>query len=251
LQRTGSFKFRGAFNAISQSDASAVVAYSSGNHAQGVAAAARLLGKRATIVMPSDAPRIKMENTKAYGAEVVTYDRHRDDREAIGEAIARDTRAELIKPYDDRRVMAGQGTVGLEIAQQAAEQGVTLDAVLVCCGGGGLVAGTSTALAALVPGIELYAVEPQYFDDTTRSLALDERVGNDPGPSSICDALLAPKPGELTFAVNRQLLKGGIAVTDEEVRDAMRTATPRSRPAAASTSAKVIGKSDAASIMRP
>ena len=227
LQRTGSFKFRGAFNAISQSAAPAVVAYSSGNHAQGVAAAAKLLGKRATIIMPSDAPRIKIENTRGLGAEIVTYDRNREQREGIGATIARETGAELVKPYDDPRVMAGQGTVGLEIGQEGKARGIELDAVLVPCGGGGLVAGTATALAAMAPRAEVYAVEPQFFDDTTRSLALGRRVGNDPGPSSICDALLAPTPGELTFAVNSRLLKAGIAVTDDEVREAMRVAFHR------------------------
>ena len=227
LQRTGSFKFRGAFNAVSQTAAPSVVAFSSGNHAQGVAAAARLLGKRATVVMPSDAPRIKLENTKALGAEIVTYDRHTANREEIGERIVRETGAALVRPYDDPRVMAGQGTVGLELAQDARALGVELHAVLVCCGGGGLIAGTATALKALSPRVAVYAVEPQGFDDTARSLALGRRVGNEPGSSSICDALLAPRPGELTFAVNRELLEGGFAVSDAEVHHAMRVAFHR------------------------
>jgi threonine dehydratase len=224
LQRTGSFKFRGAYNAISQSEAPAVVAYSSGNHAQGVAAAARMLGKRATIVMPADAPRIKILNTRGHGAEVVTYDRYREVRETIGQQIAQETGAELVKPYDDPRVMAGQGTAGIEIARVVAERGARLDAALVPCGGGGLVSGCATALTHLVPEIEIFSVEPAGFDDTRRSLASGERVGNEAAASSLCDALLAPLPGELTFAVNHRLLKGGLAVDDDAVREAMRFA---------------------------
>jgi len=227
LQRTGSFKLRGAYNAIAQIAARAVVAFSSGNHAQGVAAAAALLGKRATIVMPADAPRIKVASTRALGAEVVLYDRYREVREEIGRQIARDTGAELVKPYDDPRVMAGQGTAGLEIARQAAEVGAALDAALICCGGGGLIAGCATALTHLVPGIEILAVEPAAFDDTRRSLAAGDRVGNRPDATTICDALMATTPGELTFEVNRRLLEGGLAVSDEAVKDAMRFAFER------------------------
>lgn len=227
LQRTGSFKFRGACNAIAQITAPAVVAFSSGNHAQGVAAAAALFGKRATIVMPADAPRIKVASTRALGAEVVLYDRYREVREEIGRRIADETGAELVKPYDDARVMAGQGTVGLEIAAQAAQAGASLDAALVCCGGGGLIAGCATALTHLVPGIEVFSVEPAAFDDTRRSLAAGDRVGNAPDAASICDALMAATPGELTFEVNRRLLEGGLAVTDEQVREAMRFAFER------------------------
>lgn len=224
LQRTGSFKFRGAFNAISSLRPPAVVAFSSGNHAQGVALAARLLGLHATIVMPADAPRSKLAGTRAFGAEVVTYDRAREDRAAIAAEIAQRTGAVLIPPYDHRLVIAGQGTVGLELAEEAARRGERLDAALVCCGGGGLIAGCATALADRVPGIETFAVEPEGFDDTARSLAAGERLGNRPGASSFCDALLAPTPGELTFAVNRQLLAGGLSVTDAEVAQAMRLA---------------------------
>jgi threonine dehydratase len=221
LQRTGSFKFRGAYNAISQIAAPAVVAYSSGNHAQGVAAAARLLGKAATIVMPADAPTIKLENTRAQRAEIRLYDRERESREEIGAELALRTGAALIKPYDDPRIIAGQGTAGLELAEQAKEQGATLDAALIPCGGGGLIAGCGLALAELCPGIEIFAVEPAAFDDTRRSLAAGERVANPPGGRSICDALLIPMPGELTFELNRQRLAGGLAVTDQEVRRAM------------------------------
>ncbi len=224
LQRTGSFKFRGAYNAISTLRPAAVVAYSSGNHAQGVAMAARLLGLPATIVMPVDAPRTKLEGTRALGAEVITYDRYADDREAIGRAVAERTGAVLIRPYDDPLIVAGQGTVGLELAEQASRCHAVLDAVLVCCGGGGLIAGCAVALAARAPGAAVYAVEPAAFDDTARSLAAGTRLVNAPGGRSFCDALLAPMPGELTFELNRRLLAGGVAVSDAEVATAMRLA---------------------------
>jgi threonine dehydratase len=221
LQRTGSFKFRGAYNTISRIEADAVVAYSSGNHAQGVAAAARLLGKAATIVMPADAPAIKIENTRAYGAEVRLYDRASESREAIGADIAARTGAALIRPYDDPRIIAGQGTVGLEIAEQARERGAVLDLALAPCGGGGLIAGCALALTEAFPGIAIYAVEPAGLDDTKRSLEVGARQANAPEATSICDALLVPTPGELTFRINRQLLAGGRAVSDDEVRHAM------------------------------
>jgi threonine dehydratase len=217
LQRTGSFKFRGAYNAINHTDANAVVAYSSGNHAQGVARAARLLGRQATIVMPADAPAIKLEHTRADGAEVRLYDRQRESREAIGAAIAAERGAVLIRPYDDPCIIAGQGTVGLEVAEQARAAGAIPDAALIPCGGGGLIAGCSLALTELCPGIEIFAVEPAGFDDTRRSLAAGARVDNPAGAGSICDALLAPCPGELTFALNRRLLAGGLAVSDAAV----------------------------------
>jgi threonine dehydratase len=221
LQKTGSFKFRGAYNAISQLDAAAVVAYSSGNHAQGVAAAARLLGVPATIVMPADAPAIKIANTRAYGAEVRLYDREREEREEIGAEIAQRTGAALVRPYDDPRIIAGQGTAGLEIAEQVGELGVRPDAALVPCGGGGLVAGCGLALKAAFPELEMFAVEPEAFDDTARSLATGERQRVAPGARSICDALLVPTPGELTFELNRRQLAGGITVSDVEVERAM------------------------------
>ena len=221
LQRTGSFKFRGAYNTIGQIEADAVVAYSSGNHAQGVAAAAKLLGKAATIVMPADAPAIKIENTRAYGAEVRLYDRATESREAIGAEIAARTGAALIRPYDDPRIIAGQGTAGLEFAEQARERGAVPDLALVPCGGGGLIAGCALALKAAFRGIAVHAVEPEGLDDTRRSLEAGERVVNAPGATSICDALLLPTPGELTFALNRQLLAGGLTVSDDEVRSAI------------------------------
>ena len=225
LQRTGSFKFRGAFNKISQipeaERAGGVIAYSSGNHAQGVAAAAGLLGLAATIAMPADAPAIKIENTKQLGAEVVFYDRHREARDEVAERLLAGRQATLVRPYDDPDIIAGQGTCGLEIAHQAEAAGARLDAALVCCGGGGLIAGTATALSCLIPGIAVYAVEPEGFDDTTRSLAGGQRVSNDPAARSFCDALLVPTPGELTYPINRRLLAGGLAVGDQEVAQAM------------------------------
>jgi threonine dehydratase len=224
LQRTGSFKFRGAYNTIAQLPPGPVVAYSSGNHAQGVALAARLLGRDATIIMPADAPAIKKANTERLGATLVLYDRHAEDREAIGREIAERTGAQLVKPYDDPRIMAGQGTVGLEMALDAQALGIVPDAAIVCCGGGGLIAGTATALRHYFPEVAVYSAEPAGFDDTARSLSSGKRETNTPGATSICDALLAPMPGELTFAVNQRLLAGGLAVDDRAVLEAMRRA---------------------------
>ncbi|MFQ5783468.1 MAG: threonine/serine dehydratase [Alphaproteobacteria bacterium] len=228
LQRTGSFKFRGAYNNISRLGADArrrgVVAYSSGNHAQGVAAAARLLETPALIVMPKDAPAVKVANTRAWGAEIVFYDRERDSREDVAQRHAAERGAALVPPYDHPMTMAGQGTVGLELAAQAEALGATLDAVLVPCGGGGLIAGCALALAERAPGVPVYASEPEGFDDTARSLAAGSRETNASGGRSFCDALLAPTPGEITFAVNRRLLAGGFAVSDDEVARAMRLA---------------------------
>jgi threonine dehydratase len=228
LQRTGSFKFRGAYNALAQLVAAerngGVVAYSSGNHAQGVAAAAALLGMRAVIVMPSDAPAIKVANTRADGAEIVFYDRYGENREAIAARIAKERGAELLPPYDDARVIAGQGTIGLEIAAQAAARGFKLDAAIASCSGGGLITGCALALMEVHPGIAVYAAEPEGLDDMRRSLVAGERVANDPAARSICDALLAPMPGVITFALARRLLAGSIAVSDDEVRHAMRVA---------------------------
>jgi threonine dehydratase len=228
LQRTGSFKFRGAFNRISLIPATdrrrGVVAFSSGNHAQGVAAAARDLGLKATIVMPADAPAIKVRNTRAWGAEVVLYDRHRESREEIGARIAAETGATLVKPYDDPGVIAGQGTIGLEITEQATDVGAHLDALLAPCGGGGMIAGIALAMAERSPHTPVYAVEPAGFDDTARSLRRGERVENAPGSQTLCDALMAPMPGELTFAINAAHLAGGFVVTDAEVCQAMAAA---------------------------
>jgi threonine dehydratase len=228
LQRTGSFKFRGAYNTLSQLSPEGrrkgVVTWSSGNHAQGVAAAAQVLGIPALIVMPKDAPAIKIANTRGYGAEIVLYDRIKESREDIGTRIAGERGATIVAPYDEPHVIAGQGTCGLEIAAQAKAREIRLDAVLVCCGGGGLTAGCATALAAESPDTKIYAVEPAGFDDTGRSLAAGHRVANAPEAKSFCDALLAPTPGELTFAINRRLLAGGFAVSDREAAQAMAVA---------------------------
>ena len=228
LQRTSSFKFRGAYNKISQIPASdrakGVVAYSSGNHAQGVAAAATMLGLPSWIIMPADAPAIKIARTKEFGATVVPYDRYTDDREALGLELQKKYGATLVRPYDDPDILCGQGTVGLEIAAQCQALGVAPDAVLVCCGGGGLVSGTALALSGALPGLPVYSAEPADFDETRRSLVSGKRESNAPDARSICDALLAPTPGELTFALNAKLLAGGLAVTDDEVRSAMRIA---------------------------
>jgi threonine dehydratase len=225
LQHTGSFKFRGAYNRLAQLDAAqraaGVVAFSSGNHAQGVAAAARLLGVPATIVMPADAPRVKMQNTLALGAEVVTYDRLRESREEIAARLATERGAVLVPSFDDPDIIAGQGTVGLEIADQAADLGIRIDDVVVCTSGGGLVAGIALALQALSPGTRIWSAEPEGHDDHRRSLASGRRETNAPGTRSICDALLAPSPGALTFEINRRRLAGGLAASDTEVRSAI------------------------------
>ena len=225
LQRTGSFKFRGAYNRISQIPPEernkGVVAYSSGNHAQGVAAAAALLGLPATIVMPADAPRIKIENTRGFGAEVVTYARDSEDRAAIAEEIVERKGATLVPPYDDPLVIAGQGTCGREIAQDAAARGAKIDHLLICCGGGGLTAGCALAFEALSPGTRVHSVEPVGFDSTARSLVSGKRETNRPGAASLCDALLAPQPGQTTLEINRRLLAEGLAVDDREIAAAM------------------------------
>jgi threonine dehydratase len=228
LQRTGSFKFRGAYNALSQFDAdkrrAGVVAYSSGNHAQGVAAAAQLLGMPATIVMPADAPAIKVANTRFYGAEIVPYDRYRESREEIARHIATERGAEILPPYDDARVIAGQGTIGLEIGEEAQRQGWAIDILIAPCSGGGLVTGCALGLLAAPGNAAIYAAEPTQLDDLRRSLEAGHRVANDPEARSICDALLAPTPGEITFALAQRFLAGSIAVSDGEVRHAMATA---------------------------
>lgn len=228
LQRTGSFKFRGGWSALSalspEARARGVIGYSSGNHAQGVALAARLHGAPAVIVIPSDAPKLKIANTKGYGAEVVLYDRWGESREEIGERIAADRGLTLIRPYDEPMVIAGQGTCGLEIAEQAAEAGVTEADVIVCCGGGGLTAGVSLALEAEAPGLRVRPAEPAGYDDTARSLASGRRERADANEASICDAIVTPMPGELTFPILKRLAGPGFAVADEEARCAMATA---------------------------
>lgn len=227
-QHTGSFKFRGAYNRLSRIEgparAAGVVAWSSGNHAQGVAAAARRLGLPATVVMPRDAPAIKVANTRALGAAIVFYDRQTESREAIATALAAERGAVLVPSYDDPLVIAGQGTAGLELVEQARARGAAIGQVLVCCGGGGLAAGVATAVRNEVPDAAVYSVEPAAFDDTARSLAAGRRMRVADGARSICDALLAPTPGALTFPINAALLAGGLAVGDDRVRAAMRFA---------------------------
>lgn len=228
LQRTGSFKFRGAWNCISQLDPvtakGGVVAFSSGNHAQGVAAAAQIRGLPAVIVMPSDTPEIKKANTRSYGAEVVTYDRATQSREEIAGRLARERGAVLVPPFDHPDVIAGQGTVGLELADEAARCGVQIDDVLVCCSGGGLTAGVALAMEARSPSTKVHSVEPEGFDDYARSLRSGRRERNARAVGSICDALLTPQPGEMTFAINHARLGEGFAVSDAEVCEAMRYA---------------------------
>ncbi len=225
LQHTGSFKFRGGWSALSAlPDAvrkKGVIAYSSGNHAQGVARAAALHGAPSVIVMPSDSPRLKIANTRAFGADVVLYDRDRDSREEIGARIAAERGLTLIKPYDEPQVVAGQGTCGLEIAEQAAEAGVTVGDVLVCCGGGGLTSGIALALEARAPGLRVRPVEPKGFDDVTRSLVAGKIEKNPAMSGSICDAILTPAPGEMTFPIMARLCGPGLVVSDDEALRAM------------------------------
>jgi threonine dehydratase len=226
LQRTGSFKIRGAYNLMSQlteeQAGRGVVAWSSGNHAQGVAAAGGLLGIKTTIVMPDDAPQAKIDNTKRLGGEVVLYDRCTGNREAIAREIAAECDAALVPSYEHPNIIAGQGTVGLEIMEQCAAIGLTPDQVLINCGGGGLSSGSAVAIKAISPPTDVYLVEPDEFDDTLRSMESGERMQNDPAARSICDALQTDTPGKLTFAINRKLARGVLTVTDAEVANAMR-----------------------------
>jgi threonine dehydratase len=228
LQRTGSFKLRGATNALRAQGAAAlrygVVAYSSGNHAQAVACAAASLEIPATIVMPSDAPAIKRAHTEAWGAKIICYDRASQDRAAIAARIVAETGAMLIPPYEHPDVIAGQGTLALELAEDAAAAGLALDAMIVCTGGGGLIAGCALALSDVSPRTKMFAAEPEGWDDTIRSLRSGIRETNDLRGSTLCDALLTPTPGELTFSINRRLVSGGFTVSDAQVRAAMRFA---------------------------
>jgi len=225
LQRTGSFKFRGACNRLAMIPQSAksagVVAFSSGNHAQGVAAAAALFGIPALIVMPSDAPRPKIEGTRVFGAEIVSYDRARDDREAIAAKICAERGAVLVKPFDQAEIIAGQGTVGLEIAKAAVHLGVELDDVLVPCSGGGLVSGTALGLKGSGLTARVHSVEPENFDGMKRSLEAGKRVQAPGGKLSIADALMAPIPGAIVFETAKNLLAPGFAVSDAELERAV------------------------------
>jgi len=225
LQRTGSFKFRGAYNRLAaippEQRAGGVVAFSSGNHAQGVAAAAQLLGMPCVIVMPRDAPRAKRERTAALGAEIVLYDRAREDREAIANDIASRRGAILVPPYDDALIIAGQGTAGREIVDDLHDLGLTPDIVVVTASGGGLTAGIALAVRARVPDAALYTAEPQGFDDHARSFRSGRREQNAELSGTICDALMARTPGKLTFAINQSLVGAGVVVTDDEVAAAV------------------------------
>lgn len=226
LQICGAFKFRGAYNRLSQLNADerkrGVVAWSSGNHAQGVAAAARQLGVHATIVMPTDAPIIKVDNTRAMGAEIVTYDRHTQDREQIGRDLARERGATVVPPYDDPHIIAGQGTTALELAAQTRSLlNRDLDVFLAPCGGGGLISGCALALSEVSPQTKLYAVEPAACDDTARSLRSGQRESNPPGARTVCDSLMPTTPGAITFPINRQRLSGGLTVSDDDALDAI------------------------------
>lgn len=228
LQTVGAFKFRGALNALAQIDPAAfpggVVALSSGNHAQGVAEAARLLGFQARIVMPADAPAMKVARTRRSGAEVILYDRDTQDREQIARDLCRQHGAALVHPFDDPAIIAGQGTAGLELMEEARERGCLPDAVVAPVSGGGLVTGVALAARTLYPPCEVWSVEPAGFDDFARSLASGRHERNARTSGSICDALMAVSPGQITFALARRLLAGGLTVTDDEVRDAVRFA---------------------------
>ena len=231
LQHTGSFKARGGWAAVSALDeatrARGVIAFSSGNHAQGVARAAAAHGAPAVIVMPSDAPRQKIANTRALGAEVVLYDRATEDRDEIGARLAGERGLTLIKPFDEPEVIAGQGTTGLEIAAQAAKAGIEAADVLVCCGGGGLTAGIALALEARAPGLRPRPCEPEEFDDVTRSLASGRIETNARRSGSLCDAIITPSPGKLTFPVLARLCGPGIVVSEAEAMRAVALAFER------------------------
>lgn len=225
LQRTGSFKFRGAYNRISrltdEEKAHGVIAYSSGNHAQGVAAAAKLNGTSAKILMPIDAPATKVDGVKFWGGEVIHFDRTTESREEIGTAIARDEGRVLVPPYEDRLIMAGQGTSGLEAMQQLAEAGATPDMVVCCAGGGGLIAGVGLAVKHHHPEAAVWAAEPEEFDDHRRSLETGRREKNSKLTGSICDAIITPEPGEMTWQLNSRQLAGAAVVSDDDVLSAM------------------------------
>ena len=231
LQHTGSFKFRGGWSAVSalrpDQRARGVIAFSSGNHAQGVALAAKMHGSPAVIIMPADAPRMKIDNTRAMGAEVVLYDRANDDRDAIGARLSQTRGLTLIKPYDDVQVIAGQGTTGLEIAAQAAATGLAAADVLVCCGGGGLTSGIALALAAKASGLRARPCEPAGFDDVTRSLSSGRVQRNAALSGSVCDAIVTPQPGEITFPILQRLCGPGLVVTDTEAMQAVALAFSR------------------------
>ena len=233
LQHTGSFKFRGGWASVSALSDNAlktgVIAFSSGNHAQGVALAAREHGAPAVIIMPADAPAVKIENTRALGAEVILYDRETEDRDEIGARLSQERNLTLIKPYDAEMTIAGQGTVGLEIAEDMTAIGVTDADVMVCCGGGGLTSGIALALAADAPGLRARPAEPEGFDDVTRSLQSGRIERNARLSGSLCDAIITPQPGNLTFPIMQKLCGPGVVVTEDECLRAMALAFERLR----------------------
>ena len=225
LQHTGSFKFRGGWAALSAMDAETrakgVLAFSSGNHAQGVAYAAKRHGAPAVIIMPADAPQLKIDNTRALGAEVVLYDRQNESREEIGDRLQAEGGLTLVKPYDEPEVIAGQGTCGLEIAAQATELDITEAEVVVCCGGGGLTSGIALALEKHAPGLKVRPAEPEGFDDVKRSLESGRIEKNPAMGGNICDAILTPAAGDITFPIMKRLCGPGIAVSEDECLQAM------------------------------
>ena len=226
LQRIGAFKFRGACNAILKlpDETKNIIAFSSGNHAQAVALVSRITGHHATIIMPKDAPMAKIEATKSYGAEVILYDRYRESREDIGERLSHERNAALIKPYDDEDVICGQGTIGIELADQIASQNIHPDRLYCCAGGGGLISGLSVALHHTHTDLPIFAAEPQDYDDLKRSLETGNRVSNDTTRRSLCDAIVTPMPGEITFPILQTHLAGGVVATDDDCLRAMQTA---------------------------
>jgi threonine dehydratase len=227
LQRTGSFKFRGAYNKIAglteDQRQRGIVAFSSGNHAQGVATSAKMFETHAIIAMPTDTPGIKVRNVEAAGASVIRFDRFKDDRMAVVAPLIEQGRT-LVPPLDDPAIIAGQGTIGLEIADQVGELGSTPDIVVAPCGGGGLISGLSLAVKEFYPTAQIWGAEPEHFDDTRRSLEAGMRVRNEPGHTSICDAILTHEPGAITFEINQRFLAGAATVTDSDAAAAMREA---------------------------
>ncbi|MCY6380642.1 threonine ammonia-lyase [Hoeflea prorocentri] len=225
LQRTGSFKFRGAYTKLSRISPDrrkkGVVAYSSGNHAQGVAAAARFLGMEATILMPSDAPRIKIDSTRSYGARVVFFERHRDDRRALAEELVASSGATLVPPFDDPDIISGQGTAGLEITRQADYMNIGVDDVICPVGGGGLLSGIATAVKARMPLAKIWCAEPEGYDDVVQSISAGQRISVETGKPTLCDSIATPQPGEITFEIIKRLVSGGFVVSDRDVTNAV------------------------------
>ncbi len=231
LQHCGAFKFRGAYNLMSQltaeERAGGVVAWSSGNHGQGIALAAKMVGAPAVIVMPADAPAIKADTVRALGAEIVAYDRYKDNREAIAYEIARERGAIIAPSFDHPHIIEGQGTAALEAVEQAQAAGVSLDAMIVCCGGGGFASGCALGLSVVSPKTAIYIAEPEGYDDTARSLEKGDRVEADISRKTLCDAIATPSPGELTFPILKQYAKGAFVISEEQVKAAVSFAAQR------------------------